>query len=68
MGWNRNRFKGEQKQPRHAHVPLEKAYCADCGRELPVTHLIARFGERCHWCFQAFWYGVAVPTASREQV
>jgi hypothetical protein len=66
MGWNRKRFQEERKQPRHAHLPLAQAYCADCGRELPVTHVVARFGERCKHCFEAFWQGAMVSTASHE--
>jgi hypothetical protein len=66
MGWNRQQFRVERKQLRHARIPFDKVYCADCGRELAATHLVARFGERCKQCFDAFWQGVAVPTASHE--
>jgi ribosomal protein S27E len=66
MGWNRQQFCVERKQPRHAHIPLGKAYCVDCGRELQTTHLVARFGARCRWCFDALWQTTGVQAVGRE--
>jgi hypothetical protein len=73
MGWNRQQFRAERRQMqparlRHARIPLEKAHCADCGRELAVTHLVACYGERCKRCFDALWQGVAMATASYERL
>lgn len=73
MGWSRQQFRAMQKpaQParlRHARLPFHTAHCADCGRELAATHLVALFGERCKGCFEAFWQGAAISMARHEQV
>ena len=67
MGWNRQHFSVERKQPRHAHVPLGKACCVDCGRELQTTHLVARFGARCRRCFDALWHAAMAQMASQAE-
>jgi RNA polymerase-binding transcription factor DksA len=69
MGWSRQQFtKVERKHLRHAHVALDKAYCVDCGRELQTTHLVARFGERCHRCFHALWQLPVVQVVGQERM
>ncbi len=64
MSWNRRQFRKERKQPRHARTSLCVVHCADCGRELRMTHLVIRFGERCRGCWQQF-VGGPVEMASR---
>ncbi len=70
MGWNRQQFRAQHRQVarlRPARIPLEKAHCADCGRELAATHLVACYGERCKRCFDALWQGVAMATACHKK-
>ena len=60
MSWERMQYVKRARRPQHARVPLCVVGCVDCGRVLPMTHLIERFEGRCRACFDAFWSAAAM--------
>jgi hypothetical protein len=58
MSWARRQFKPKQKQYKRVRVQLYGVQCADCGRDLGVTHTVAVFGERCRACWSVFFVGL----------
>jgi hypothetical protein len=67
VSWSRCQYKKELKPVRHARVPLCMMRCVDCQRELRVTHLVARFGQRCRSCWQALLDGVEAEVTGRAE-
>ncbi len=67
MSWARCQYKKESKPVRHARVSLCMIQCVDCQRELQMTHLVVRFGQRCRSCWQALMDGVEAEVARQAE-
>lgn len=52
MGWSRQQYRKLERKVRHGRGSLHVDWCQDCGRVLPATHSVMRFGRRCRGCSQ----------------
>ena len=49
--WSKKQHvKPERKVLRHARVSFSVSQCPECHRNLPVTHPLHVYGERCRSC------------------